>query len=256
MKRFSSHGRSEWLIASGRVALAAFSLLAVRLDPSEPASYAQIARALLSAYVAYSLLIFGLLWARRTLPRWWKLGTQALDLGAFLALMFFTHGSNSPFVYFTFSLASATMRWQWRGTLWTAAVAIPAFLATGFYASQVLHHSNFDPNRLIVRSAYLAVVAIMLGHLGTYRERLRTERSRLAAWPRTEPGEVLASVRQLLENAAGILQAPRMLMIWEEAEESAVRLACLSEGKLDFGDESAGTFGSLVVEALSGRDFL
>jgi len=256
MNRFSSHSRAERLIAGGRVALAAFSLLALRLDPSEPARYAPVAFTLLTAYVAYALVLFDLLWFIRKFPNWWKIATHILDLAAFLIFMYFTEGPNSPFfMYFTFSLACATLRWQWRGTLWTAVVAIPVFLGMGFYASQVLRDSAFDLNRFIVRSSYLVVVAALLGYLGTYQERLNTERSRLAAWPRREAGEKLVVVRELLDHAATILQAPRMLMIWEEPEEPCALVARRSDGKFDVSDEPLGAFGSMVVESLVGRSF-
>ena len=256
MNRFSSHSRAERLIAGGRVALAAFSLLALRLDPSEPARYAPVAFTLLIAYVAYALVLLDLLWFIRKFPNWWKIATHILDLAAFLVFMYFTEGPNSPFfMYFTFSLACATLRWQWRGTLWTAVVAIPVFLGMGFYASQVLRDSAFDLNRFIVRSSYLVVVAALLGYLGTYQERLDTERSRLAAWPRREAGEKLVVVRELLDHAATILQAPRMLMIWEEPEEPCALVARRSDGKFNVSDEPLGAFGPMVVESLVGRSF-
>jgi signal transduction histidine kinase len=256
MNRFSSHSRAERLIAGGRVALAAFSLLALRLDPSEPARYAPIAFTLLIAYVAYALVLFDLLWFIRKFPNWWKLATHILDLAAFLVFMYFTEGPSSPFfMYFTFSLACATLRWQWRGTLWTAVVAIPVFLGMGVYAGEILRDPAFDLNRFIVRSSYLVVVAALLGYLGTYQERLNTERSRLAAWPRREAGEKLVVVRELLDHAATILQAPRMLMIWEEPEEPCALVARRSDGKFDVSDEPLGAFGPMVVESLVGRSF-
>jgi hypothetical protein len=257
MNRFLSHSRAERLIAAGRVALAAFSLLALRMDPSEPARYARIAVTLLSAYVAYALILFALLWVIRKFPEWWKLATQILDLAAFLVFMYFTEGPNSPFfMYFTFSLACATLRWQWRGTLLTAVVAIPAFIAMGFYANVVLRDSAFNLNRFIVRSAYLVVVAALLGYLGTYQERLKTERSRLAAWPQRGAGEAQGVVRELLDHAAGILQAPRMMMIWEEPEDPWTRVACRSDGMFDLSDEPLGAFGPLVAGHLAGKSFL
>lgn len=257
MSRFSSHSRAERLIAAGRVALAAFSLLALRLDPSEPARYALIANILLSAYAAYALVLLNLLWFVRKFPNWWKLATHILDLAAFLAFVYFTEAPNSPFfMYFTFSLACATLRWQWRGTLWTAVVAMPAFLAMGFYAGEVLRDPAFGLNRFIVRSAYLAVVAALLGYLGTSQERLKTERSRLAAWPQRDGGEAPGLVRELLDHAAEILQAPRMMMIWEEPEEPWTRVASRSDGKFDLSDEPLGAFGPLVDAHLAGKSFL
>jgi len=257
VRRSTTHGRAELLIAACRVALAVFSVLAIRLDPSGPARYAGSTRALLGAYLAYALAALATLWGPWKLPGWWKVGTQAIDIAVFLVLMDFTNGPSSPFfVYFTFSLACATLRWQWRGTLWTAVVAITAFLLTGLYASQILRDPAFDLNRLVMRSAYLVVVAALLGYLGTSQERLRTERSRLAAWPRTDSGQDIALVRELLDHAVEILQAPRVLMIWEETDKPRLRVASRSDGGFDLSEEPAGTFGPLVAEPLAGRNFL
>ena len=130
MRRLSSHGRAEWLIATSRVILAAYSLLADRLDPSASARFPQIADSLISVYLIYSVALFALLGLLRNLPQWWKLATHVFDVTVFMVLVYVTEGPNSPFfVYFTFALACAAVRWQWLGTLLTAAVAIPAYPA-------------------------------------------------------------------------------------------------------------------------------
>ena len=257
MRRLSSHGRAEWLIASSRVILAAYSLLAERLDPFTFARSPRFAERFITVYLVYSVALFALLWIPLNLPRWWKLATHVFDVWVFLVFLYLTEGSNSPFfVYFTFSLACAAVRWQWLGTLSTAAVAITAFLAMGLYSQQILHAPAFELNRFILRGAYIVVVTAFLGYLGTFRERLQTERTRLAAWPRTNAGEALGLVRELLEHAAEILQAPRMMMIWEEPEGSWTRVAWWSDAKFSLSDEPLGAFGSLVVERLSGKSFL
>src|SRR2546426_8529419 len=46
----------------------------------------------------------------------------------FCAFVYMTEGPASLiFTYFIFSVVGATLRWQWRGALWTAAVALLAF---------------------------------------------------------------------------------------------------------------------------------
>jgi hypothetical protein len=59
---YSPQSRAERLIAGGRVILAASSLFAVWLDPTEPANYARTAYALLASYVVYALVIAALVW--------------------------------------------------------------------------------------------------------------------------------------------------------------------------------------------------
>ncbi|HJW14734.1 MAG TPA: sensor histidine kinase, partial [Thermoanaerobaculia bacterium] len=73
---------------------------------------------------------------------------------------------------------------------------------------------------------------------------------------RSGGGEALGAVRELLDHAAGILQAPRMVMVWEELEEPWARVACRSDGKFDLSLEPLGTFGALVAGDLVGRSFL
>src|SRR5438093_1378282 len=60
--------RAERLIASGRVVLAAFSLLAVWLDPPTPAKYVEITNLLLAGYATYAVGLAVLAWLARA-PR-------------------------------------------------------------------------------------------------------------------------------------------------------------------------------------------
>lgn len=181
---YSPQHRAERLIAAGRVVLVAFSLLPIHLDPSQPAKYSKLAHHLLVAYAVYALLLVLLVWrSDATLGRL-PLITHAFDLAVFSVFIYFTEGSASPFfVYFVFSLLCATLRWRWRGTLWTAVAALAAFIGIGVYAAEVLRDPSFELNRFIIRSVYLAVVAILLGYLGAYQQRLSSEMSKLAAWP-------------------------------------------------------------------------
>src|SRR6266850_1315838 len=52
---YPPHIRAERLIASGRVVLGAFSLLAVWFDPPTPAKYVEITNLLLAGYVTYAV---------------------------------------------------------------------------------------------------------------------------------------------------------------------------------------------------------
>jgi signal transduction histidine kinase len=253
----SPHSRAERLIATGRVVLAAFSLLAIGLEPSGPARHAQWAYALLSGYGVYALLVALLVWSWHAPPGRLPLITHVLDMAAFSLLMDFTGGPASPFfIYFVFSLVCATVRWQWRGTLWTALGTLAAFVGLSVYAVGVLGDPTFEPSRFIIRSAHLAVVAALLGYLGAYEQRLRSEMTKLAAWPQTVPRDAHVLVRELLEHAAGLLGASRVLMGWEEPEEPWFHLALLSRGEFQWTREPPATFEPLVAEPLAGTDFL
>jgi signal transduction histidine kinase len=104
----------------------------------------------------------------------------------FSLLIYFTEAPTSPFfVYFVFSLVSALLRWQWRGVVWTAVIALALFICMGAYVAEILHNAAFELNHLIIRSMFLLVVAMLLAYLGVYEQGLQQaaaaeERIRLA----------------------------------------------------------------------------
>lgn len=197
--------RPERLIAAGRVVLAASSLFAVWLDPSEPAKYARVAYFLLAAYLAYSVLIALALWRFEAPSRRARLATHLFDLHFFSLFIYFTAGAGSPFTaFFVFSLVCAALRWGWRGTAWTAAASLAALLAISVYFGEVVDDPDFQLHTSIIRGVYLAVVAMLLGYLGAHEEQTRRELSLLAAWPQEVPaGAVGARLDHWWPTTAG-----------------------------------------------------
>src|SRR5262249_6622927 len=174
---------------AGRAILAMFSLLVIWLGPSEPAKYVQITHILLAGYVVYALLLALLAWHSEVLLVRLRFLTHTVDLMIFSLLMYLTEAPTSLFfVYFVFSLVSATLRWQWRGMVWTAVVALALFIGMDVYATEILRDPDFELNRFIIRGGSLLsllVVATLLGYLGAYEQRLQQaaaaeERIRLA----------------------------------------------------------------------------
>jgi signal transduction histidine kinase len=254
--RFSFEGRTERLIAAGRVILASFSLLAIWLDPSEPAKYAALAYLLLASYVLYSVVLALFIWTAYRHLAGLTLVTHIFDLGIFSLFMYFTEGPTSPFfVYFIFSMLCATLRWQWRGTLWTALAALVTFLGMGFYAEAILKDPAFELNRFIIRAVYLAVVAVFLGYLGAHELLHRNQLSKLAAWAHTRLLDFEKVIGQVLEHAGSILEAPRVLLAWEEPEEPWVNLVIFSDRRHHWSRKPPGTFDALVAAPLEGKSF-
>lgn len=240
----SPESRAERPIAYGRVVLAAASSLAVWFDPSEPARHPEVAYALLAGYLGYSLTIAALVWSSGTSSERHRLATQAVDLAFFSLMLFFTAGTTNPFIaYFIFAVICATLRWQWRGALWTAAASLVLFLAIGLYLVAV--EPGFNAHPLAVRGIYLALIAVLLGYMGFHEERTRRELSLLDAEAMateerirvardlhdgvlqslTGVGLRLAAVRSLLEKD------PRAA---REALESVQRLLTLEQRDLRF----------------------
>jgi signal transduction histidine kinase len=248
--------RRERLIAGCRLVLSSFSLLALWLDPSEPARYAALTYALVAGYVVYSAALGLWLLRARSTPPWVPLLVHGIDLGLFGVVIFVTAGPTSPFfLYFVFAVAAATVRWQERGTLATAIVALAAFLAIGLYSAARLPDAGFELNRFIIRSIYLAVVAVLLGYVGAYESRLRARAAAIGEWPAVAPGEPTDLVEALLEHAAKALAAPRTLLVWEEAEEPWTNVASWAGGELEWRREAPGLLSPLAPPELAGVPF-
>ena len=253
--------RAERLIAISRVVVAVSTLLVVSLDPSQPAKYASTAYALLATYAAYALLVASLVWRSDAPLEGQGVIMHAFDLAAFSLIMYFTEGPTGPFfLYFVFLLLVGTLRWQWRGTLWTAGAGLATFVGMGVYAAEVLHDPAFGLTRFIVRGVYLAIVAVLVGYMVGYLEkrgqRVSSETSMLATWPHAFPREAQTLVSEVLEHAAGILGSPRVLLAWQVGEDSRFHLAFWPHGELHWTRDTPATFQPLVAEPLAEADFL
>ncbi|MBJ6749082.1 GAF domain-containing sensor histidine kinase [Geomonas anaerohicana] len=254
---FHSKTRAEYLIATGRVILSAFFLFAVWLDPSEPTRYAQFTYAILWGYVVYSLVVGAVAWRKGFGWAPLHLATHSIDLLVFACLMFLTTGPNSPFfVYFIFILVCATFRWQWRGTLWTAVAAMSITVLLACYPSNLLLEQSFELNRFIIRIAYLAVVAGLLGYLGAYEESMLEILAMLSQWPReTLPEEPGTDSQGMLGHAAAILKVPRVVLLWEEEDEPWLHQLCWTAEGCRYEWKEPGVFGEIVTEGLEQASF-
>ena len=254
---YSPRIRAERLIATGRLVLAAFSFIAIRLDPYTPASHERALYVLLLGYMLFALVVTATVWLTHVPLVRLGFVTHGLDLFLFTVLTYLTEGPTSPFfIYFMFSMVAATLRWQWRGALWTAAAALVTFNGAGIYASEVLNDPAFEENRFVVRSVYLAVMAGLLAYLGAYEERRRRQLSELAAWPAVRVHGPELPEPGVLESAARILGASSLLLAWEEADEPWLHLASWREGECRSWREAPGTFQPVVAEQLAELTFL
>lgn len=255
---YSPQGRAERLLAASRALLASCSLFAVWFDPTEPAKYVTVTYSLMVGYVGYALLLVFLAWrADVTLVRA-RVFTHCLDLAIFSLLIYVTEGApTSPFfVFFLFSLVCGTVRWQWRGTVWTAAVALPLFVGSGLYSSEILHDPTFDLNPFVNRSVYLVVATVLLSYLGAYQSWLSDELFKLAAWPRTTFPHAQPLVSAILEHAGTMLNTPRIFLVWEDPEEPWLNWVTWERNSFTWTQEPLSKLHTLVAEPLQEVNFL
>jgi len=235
--------------------LASCALTAVAAAPVETLHFdARVAYVLLGAYALYALTVAIAVWrAPRPLLRT-RVVTHIIDLVIFAA-MYFTeqHVASGFFVFFVFSLLHATLRWQWRGTLFTAMTAFGIALVASLYQASLAE--AFESNRLLIRGLYLAVVAILLGYLGVYEVRLRREVSRLSAWSTALPDDADGMIREILVRIADVMSAPRVLLVWEEREEPWLNVALWSGESLAWTREPPDALAPVTAENLENVDF-
>jgi len=214
----------------------------------------RVAYALLGVYAVYAVAVAIAVWrAARPLLRT-RVVTHVIDLVIFAAMYFSEqHVASGFFVFFVFSLLSATLRWQWRGTLFTAMTAFGIALIASLYQATLAE--AFESNRLLIRGLYLAVVAILLGYLGVYEVRLRREVARLAAWSTALPDDADGMIREVLVRIADVMSAPRVLLVWEEREEPWLNLALWSGESLAWTRESPDALTPITAENLEDVDF-
>ena len=252
---YSAQIRAERFIAAGRVVLAACALAAaIAAAPEMLHAQPRVAAALLGLYALYAGSVATMVWrAPRPLVRT-RLITHIIDVSIF-AVMYVSehHLASGFFVFFVFSLLSATLRWQWRGTLSTASAAFGIAIAGGLY--QAWAGDAFDSNRLLIRGLYLIVIAILLGYLGVYEVRLRREVGRLALWSTVLPDSAEAMVRELVTRIAESFAASRVLLLWEDPEEPWVNVALWSGQELTWTREAPGALAPLTPAALAEADF-
>lgn len=253
---FSHWTDAERPIAASRVLLAAFSLLALGLDPSEPSQHAGTTYGLLAAYGAYAAAAAGLAVVSRVPRGRLVVASQCLDVAVALLLMYFTGGSTSPFfVYFVFALVSATLRWQGPGVLWTGAGVLIGFAALTVYSAATGLEGSLELNGAVIRGAYLLVATVLLWYLGRHHTKLRSEMEALASWPHGVSADLDEALREVLGHAASTLGAGRAALAWEDADEPWLYLAVWSAEGLTRCRKPPGRLLPLVPERLSEGDF-
>jgi len=249
--------RAERVVALSRAVLALFSFLAIWLDQTQPTRFAAAGYSLLGVYLLYAGLVAAVAWHMHRPLRGFQVGTHIVDLGAFVAIMYFTEGPTSPFfVYFVFALVVATLRWGSRGTVATAAGALLAFLALGFLTERTLEDPEFQLSRFIIRAVYLGVVTVLLTQFERFEQAVRAELERLARWRRSSPPDLEALLKSCLPEAAAIIGARRALLIWDESEEPSRFVAYAGPSGVEFRRESPEAYGVLVPPALAETAFI
>ncbi len=242
--------RAERWIATGRAVLATVPPILWWLGGYEVGEQRQIVHSLLWGYLSYAWLLAALISEMPATRRRLQLFTHAADLVMYGVFTYLFEGQGSPFAfYFTFAIVAAAIRWEWRGALSTAVVALTLYATISLYFL-LQPGAGFDTSQWVFRVVYLAVIAVLVGYLAAYEAEWRREVSRLAGWSggRAENGP--EGLRDAVAHAAGVLRARRIVLLWEEEEHPAVEVIHWSQGGFERSRESPATLDGLVAEPL------
>lgn len=216
------HNRSDRMVALGRTVLAAAASLATRIDPLTSAGYSSLVGPVLNLYLGLATSFALLVWIRSLTS--YPLGTWAhlVDLAVIAVLIYSTAGASSPFFpLFLFTILAATVRWGWRGSLWTTAAVMALFMPTAIIGSVTPDPARDDLARYIIRVAQVPVIGALLAYFGAHRERVSDELARVSRT--VDPnGAVFINewIRACLIHARSFYGADRVIFAWTPRDET------------------------------------
>jgi signal transduction histidine kinase len=238
--------RVEWLIAGVRVAIAVSALLAFLIDvPNYFPPY--IVSLVFVVYLIYGVAVLALVWSPVNFGRGWDLAVHLFDLLVFVLAASMIDVVPSPFfASFAFIVVSASLRWRDKGTVITVVAALVAYSIVAIYGMPFLPEPAFQVNVFFIRIVYLVTMAVLLGNFGALQQRSHSEVVGLASWPRRVSRDPREVVSEVLFQSAKLVDAPRVVLIWEDPVESRVNIAWLAHDELRWVQEPEGTYGTLV----------
>jgi signal transduction histidine kinase len=256
---YSQRSRTARRIAVARLILATFSLFAVWLDPGAAGHHSDALYPLVAGYAVYAGLVALLLGRASLRLNRLQIVAHAIDIAVFSTFIYLTAGTTSLFfVYFVFALITGTLRWQWRGTVATAALTLVAFLGFGILSEQGQHDPDYELGRLIIGIVYLAVVAWLLAFLGMHEARMRQEVGKLAAWSQDfdTDDDLGGPHTRWLAQAADTMGVRRAMFAWEDEAEPWLQIALWEDGHTTISRAAPDEFSPLVAADLAGAAFV
>lgn len=238
---------TERAIAFGRFAIVLTCVAAVWVSPPQEGART----GLMLVLCAYAIFAGVLALEPRLAPRsTGALLEHGVDIAVTGLLIFLTEGSASAFFsLFMFNLIVSLLRWNWRGALATAAITASSLLllpARFQVTDNGLVLLNADLSRVIALGGSLVVCGMMLAYLGAHRERSRRRFEQLASWPTlTQRAGASPAPLEALGHIAMMLQAPRVLLVWEEAEEPVRQICLWDGGRVEREQVSPDVYGPL-----------
>jgi len=222
--------RADRISAIGRIVLAGVAAVAVGVGTPGAGAQPALAELGLQLYAALAFVFGILVWSRPVSRR--PLGgiAHAVDVAFIAGLVYLTRGAASPFFpLFMFAILSATLRWNWRGALWTTVAVLALYAPT---APLGFAPDGDDLVRFSVRAGQIAVIGALLVYYAAHRERIWRELMRLARPVESPPDSGLDGwIAAGLAHAADFFGAERTILLWESDAMPGTRALEWSAGE-------------------------
>jgi signal transduction histidine kinase len=237
---------AERIIAEGRIILVALLLFAIEFDSNPLVPHGTAAFKMLIAYAGIATaLAVTRVWRFPARPTGYVV--HAIDILFLLILSALTETRDSLFFsFFMFCvLLAASLRWNWQAVLATAGIVALVICLGG--TMQTVRTGQPGEEPVLMGAAYVLVAGAMLAYSSAVRERRREQLARLTEWPGPEPSQIRRpNLASLLAHCARALEAPRVLVLWEEAEEPFISIAMWRGGEYNHARQMAGSYGNFV----------
>jgi signal transduction histidine kinase len=247
----------ERLIALLRIALTSFCLVVINTSPGLQPQYRAPFESILITYVVFAMGV-ALLPTIGKFRTGWQLPVHFIDVGVVSILTYFMEAVSAAFlILYVFVLMSATFRWNWLGALLTT-VALPVLQLTFFRFDNPIA-PQFMGQWTILQWGFLLMMGGVFVFFGVSRERSSETLTQIAHWP--DGGlqrHIHADDYRLdasLKHVAAVLQVPRVLVLWEIAQEPYCFFALLANGKCHEERTTDGAINSFVSPELEGLAF-
>jgi signal transduction histidine kinase len=215
--------RAERLLTTARLFLAAISLVAVYLDPSEPSLFPAAAYGLITAYLAFSVVLAVLAALSPSALLAARLGIHVVVIAWAAAITLLTEGPSSPFfVFFVFVILAAATRWGILDTLLTGAVVVFAFMLEALVTSMLLGTAGkHNGVSVLMRSGYLLILTPVVAALAAQERNLRAQRGSLARATAgiKSAGTLREALHAVADECLAFFSARAVLLVVEDARD-------------------------------------
>lgn len=250
MLRYPSQMRAERGVALARLLLAA-ALLAVEVfSPRQSLAGSPVA-IVLALYTALAALLTIGAFARPLVSRRLRWVGHLIDLTVFVILVALTRPGEVPrLLYALFPVASAAVRLTTRGFVIASAAVIVIYTAVAMASVS----AGAPVFQVLVQILVLTIVCLLMAHLRSGEESVRSQLTQLALWKQEMPEEL--PIRQMLEHVRDVFRSARTVLAWEETDEPWLHLAWMSDSDFRWIRESPVKFDPIVAEGVDKGPFL